>query len=76
MSKKDTSFQKKRKKAKGEHGLFYYLNPMHLMELVEGYGFIYSMKKILVSYMIAIVAGIAISVLYKLNVKLLKFYLF
>lgn len=67
MSKK-TSFQKKKKKAKGEHGLFYYLNPMHLMELVEGYGFIYSIKKILASYMIAIVAGIAISVLYKLNV--------
>lgn len=67
MSKEGKTFKKRKKKANGEHGVFYYLNPFHLMSLVEGYGFAYSMKKILASYGIAITAAVAAGLLYKMN---------
>ncbi len=60
--------KRKKKKARKGHGTLYYLNPMHLVTEVQGYGFHYSIKKMLKGYLLAAVMGVAAGAMYKLNI--------
>lgn len=49
-------------------GVLYYMNPLHLVADINGYGYDYSIKTVIVSYVVAIVAAVATGLLYKLNI--------
>lgn len=63
-----SSKKRKLKKARGERSFIYYLNPLNLVSKVEAYGYEYSIKNVLITYVIAIFTAICASLIYQLNI--------